>query len=156
MIRLTRLNHVPLVLNSDLIEHVEVTPDTVITLTTGQKLMVLESAEEVTDRVIAFASSAEQNGFDVIIAVAGMAAHLPGVIAAKTVLPVIGVPLPTSEIRGVDSLLAIVQMPGGIPVATMAIGKAGVKNAALLAVEILARNDEALLEKLREYRKNLV
>jgi len=114
------------------------------------------SAHRSLDRVIAFASSAEQNGFDVIIAVAGMAAHLPGVIAAKTVLPVIGVPLPTSEIRGVDSLLAIVQMPGGIPVATMAIGKAGVKNAALLAVEILARNDEALLEKLREYRKNLV
>jgi 5-(carboxyamino)imidazole ribonucleotide mutase len=113
------------------------------------------SAHRSLDKVSAFASSAEENGFEVIIAVAGMAAHLPGVIAAKTVLPVIGVPLPTSDIKGMDSLLAIVQMPGGIPVATMAIGKAGVKNAALFAVAILARREKLLLKKLQKYRESI-
>ncbi|MFA5645015.1 MAG: 5-(carboxyamino)imidazole ribonucleotide mutase [Candidatus Ratteibacteria bacterium] len=113
------------------------------------------SAHRSLDKVSAFASSAEENGFEVIIAVAGMAAHLPGVIAAKTVLPVIGVPLPTSDIKGMDSLLAIVQMPGGIPVATMAIGKAGVKNAALFAVAILARREKSLLKKLQKYRESI-
>jgi 5-(carboxyamino)imidazole ribonucleotide mutase len=113
------------------------------------------SAHRSLDKVSAFASSAEENGFEVIIAVAGMAAHLPGVIAAKTVLPVIGVPLPTSDIKGMDSLLAIVQMPGGIPVATMAIGKAGVKNAALFAVAILARREKPLLKKLQKYRESI-
>ena len=113
------------------------------------------SAHRSLDKVSAFASSAEENGFEVIIAVAGMAAHLPGVIAAKTVLPVIGVPLPTSDIKGMDSLLAIVQMPGGIPVATMAIGKAGVKNATLFAVAILARREKPLLKKLQKYRESI-
>jgi len=91
------------------------------------------SAHRTLDETISFAEKAEEAGYEVIIAAAGMAAHLPGVIAAKTILPVIGVPLPTSEIKGVDALLSIIQMPTGVPVATMAIGKAGVKNAALLS-----------------------
>ncbi len=102
---------------------------------------------------IEFARNAEVNGFKVIIAGAGMAAHLPGVIAANTSLPVIGVPLPTSELNGVDALYSIVQMPPGIPVATVAIGKAGAINAAVLAVEILALQDEGLRVKLEDFRK---
>lgn len=102
---------------------------------------------------IEFARNAEANGFKVIIAGAGMAAHLPGVVAANTTLPVIGVPLPSSELNGVDALYSIVQMPPGIPVATVAIGKAGAVNAAVLAVEILALQDEELKKKLEEFRK---
>lgn len=102
---------------------------------------------------IEFARSAESNGFKVIIAGAGMAAHLPGIIAANTTLPVIGVPLPSSELNGVDALYSIVQMPPGIPVATVAIGKAGAINAAVLAVEILALQNEELRKKLEEFRK---
>lgn len=102
---------------------------------------------------IEFARNAESNGFKVIIAGAGMAAHLPGVIAANTTLPVIGVPLPASELNGVDALYSIVQMPPGIPVATVAIGKAGAINAAVLAVEILALQDEELKRKLEEFKK---
>lgn len=102
---------------------------------------------------IEFARSAESNGFKVIIAGAGMAAHLPGIIAANTTLPVIGVPLPSSELNGVDALYSIVQMPPGIPVATVAIGKAGAMNAAVLAVEILALQNEELRKKLEEFRK---
>ncbi|CUS96025.1 5-(carboxyamino)imidazole ribonucleotide mutase [Candidatus Kryptobacter tengchongensis] len=102
---------------------------------------------------IEFARSAESNGFKVIIAGAGMAAHLPGIIAANTSLPVIGVPLPSSELNGVDALYSIVQMPPGIPVATVAIGKAGAINAAVLAVEILALQNEELRKKLEEFRK---
>ncbi|CUU02129.1 5-(carboxyamino)imidazole ribonucleotide mutase [Candidatus Kryptobacter tengchongensis] len=102
---------------------------------------------------IEFARSAESNGFKVIIAGAGMAAHLPGIIAANTSLPVIGVPLPSSELNGVDALYSIVQMPSGIPVATVAIGKAGAINAAVLAVEILALQNEELRKKLEEFRK---
>jgi len=102
---------------------------------------------------IEFARSAESNGFKVIIAGAGMAAHLPGIIAANTTLPVIGVPLPSSELNGVDALYSIVQMPSGIPVATVAIGKAGAINAAVLAVEILALQNEELRKKLEEFRK---
>lgn len=113
------------------------------------------SAHRSIDKTTAFAETAEENGFEVIIACAGMAAHLPGVIAAKTILPVIGVPLPTSDIRGMDSLLAIVQMPSGVPVATMAIGKAGVKNAAILAAEILARKNPAVRERLKAYKESL-
>jgi 5-(carboxyamino)imidazole ribonucleotide mutase len=118
------------------------------------EVMVM-SAHRTLDKTMEFAQDAEKNGFGVIIACAGMAAHLPGVIAAKTLLPVIGVPLPTSDIKGMDALLAIVQMPSGVPVATMAIGKAGVKNAAILAVQILSGNDEALKEKLRQYKLSL-
>ena len=113
------------------------------------------SAHRSLDKTMEFAETAEENGFEVIIACAGMAAHLPGVIAAKTILPVIGVPLPTSDIRGMDSLLAIVQMPSGVPVATMAIGKAGVKNAAILAAEILARKNPAVRERLKAYKESL-
>ncbi len=102
---------------------------------------------------IEFARNAHLNGFKVIIAGAGMAAHLPGVVAANTTLPVIGVPLPASELNGVDALYSIVQMPPGIPVATVAIGKAGAINAAVLAVQILAIEDENLGRKLEEFRK---
>jgi 5-(carboxyamino)imidazole ribonucleotide mutase len=118
------------------------------------EVMVM-SAHRSLDKTMDFAQNAETDGYSVIIACAGMAAHLPGVIAAKTVLPVIGVPLPTSDIRGMDALLAIVQMPSGVPVATMAIGKAGVKNAAILAVQILALQDEVLKEKLKQYKLSL-
>jgi 5-(carboxyamino)imidazole ribonucleotide mutase len=102
---------------------------------------------------IEFARNAHLNGFKVIIAAAGMAAHLPGVIAANTTLPVIGVPLPSSELNGVDALYSIVQMPAGIPVATVAIGKPGAINSAVLAVQILALEDEGLKKKLEEFRK---
>lgn len=91
-------------------------------------------------------------GTKVVIAAAGMAAHLPGVVASQTTLPVIGVPLSGSDLRGMDSLLSIVQMPSGIPVATVAIGKAGAANAAILSAEILAINDNAIREKLVAFR----
>ncbi len=99
-----------------------------------------------------FAQSAEGRGVQVIIAGAGGAAHLPGMTAAHTVLPVLGVPVQTAALNGLDSLLSIVQMPGGVPVATLAIGKAGAINAALLAVSILATSRPDLREKLRAFR----
>jgi 5-(carboxyamino)imidazole ribonucleotide mutase len=99
-----------------------------------------------------FASTAESRGLEVIIAAAGGAAHLAGVIAAHTVLPVLGVPMKSDALNGLDSLLAIVQMPAGIPVGTLAIGKAGAINAALFAVAILANNRPELKKKLREFR----
>jgi 5-(carboxyamino)imidazole ribonucleotide mutase len=111
------------------------------------------SAHRSPDATADFAKNAEKNGFDLIIAAAGMAAHLPGFVAANTTLPVIGVPLAASEMRGVDALYSIVQMPPGIPVATVAIGSAGAKNAAVLAAEILALNDGKLKESLQEFRK---
>ncbi|HNS32051.1 MAG TPA: 5-(carboxyamino)imidazole ribonucleotide mutase [bacterium] len=117
--------------------------------------VMVMSAHRSLDKTMEFAQNAEADNFAVIIACAGMAAHLPGVIAAKTLLPVIGVPLPTSDIKGIDALLAIVQMPSGVPVATMAIGKAGVKNAAILALQILSLDNEVLKEKLREYKLSL-
>ena len=117
--------------------------------------VLVMSAHRTIDKVVEFSKGAEENGFGVIIACAGMAAHLPGVIAAKTLLPVIGVPLPTSDIRGMDALLAIVQMPSGVPVATMAIGKSGVKNAAILSAQILSLNDEKLRARLKEYKESL-
>ena len=113
------------------------------------------SAHRTLDETVDFARNAESKGFGVIIACAGMAAHLPGVIAAKTTLPVIGVPLPTSDIRGIDALLAIVQMPSGVPVGTMAIGKAGIKNAALFSISVLALSDENLKKKLKKFRESL-
>lgn len=100
-----------------------------------------------------FAEGAEGRGVQVIIAGAGGAAHLPGMVAAQTLLPVIGVPVQSRALNGLDSLLSIVQMPAGIPVATVAIGDAGAKNAALLAVAILARSDAALAARLREFRE---
>jgi len=118
--------------------------------------VMIISAHRTLDKVVEFSQNAEENGFGVIIACAGMAAHLPGVIAAKTHLPVIGVPLPTSDIRGIDALLAIVQMPSGVPVATMAIGRAGVKNAAILSAQILALEDTDIRAKLKKYKESLV
>jgi 5-(carboxyamino)imidazole ribonucleotide mutase len=100
----------------------------------------------------AFAKGAEGEGFDVIIAGAGGAAHLPGMIAAMTHLPVLGVPVQSKALSGLDSLLSIVQMPAGIPVGTLAIGEAGAKNAALMAAAILALNDEELSDRLQDWR----
>jgi 5-(carboxyamino)imidazole ribonucleotide mutase len=100
----------------------------------------------------AFAKGAEGEGFDVIIAGAGGAAHLPGMIASMTHLPVLGVPVQSKALSGMDSLLSIVQMPAGIPVGTLAIGEAGAKNAALLAAAILALADEELSERLQDWR----
>lgn len=112
------------------------------------------SAHRTPDVAAEFAEKAAGNGIEVIIAAAGMAAHLAGALAARTVLPVIGVPLAAQAgLGGVDALLSTVQMPPGVPVATMGIGKAGAKNAALLAVQILAIGDSALRENLLEYKK---
>lgn len=110
------------------------------------------SAHRTPDAAAEFAASARENGFGVIIAAAGMAAHLAGAIAARTTLPVIGIPCKSADLNGIDALLSTVQMPSGIPVATVAIG--GATNAALLAVQILAVSDEALQKKLDEKRKS--
>lgn len=112
----------------------------------------LVSAHRTPDWLYTFAETAIGRGIKVIIAGAGGAAHLPGMVAAKTILPVIGVPVPATHLQGLDSLLSIVQMPGGVPVATMAIGASGAKNAALLAAQILAINDPELGEKLQNFR----
>lgn len=112
------------------------------------------SAHRTPDEMFRYAETAAGRGLRVIIAGAGGAAHLPGMVAAKTVLPVIGVPVKTSGLNGLDSLLSIVQMPGGVPVATVAIGPAGATNAGLLAIQILALNDPALREKLAARREN--
>jgi len=114
----------------------------------------VSSAHRQPDETAEFVKRAEQNGYAIIIAAAGMAAHLPGVCASHTTLPVIGVPLEGSALNGVDALYSIVQMPAGIPVATVAIGSAGARNAAVLAAEILALNDSALKRKLGDFRKN--
>lgn len=110
------------------------------------------SAHRTPDLMFEFAANAAQNGFKVIIAGAGGAAHLPGMVAAKTTLPVLGVPVPSKHLNGQDSLLSIVQMPKGIPVATFAIGEAGAANAGLFAASILAHQDQALAEKLKSFR----
>jgi 5-(carboxyamino)imidazole ribonucleotide mutase len=114
----------------------------------------ISSAHRQPDETAAFVKGAADAGYGLIIAAAGMAAHLPGVAASHTTLPVIGVPLAGSELRGVDALYSIVQMPAGIPVATVAIGPAGAKNAAVLAAEILALSDETLTARLRAFRAN--
>ncbi|MDW2741832.1 5-(carboxyamino)imidazole ribonucleotide mutase [Atlantibacter subterraneus] len=111
------------------------------------------SAHRTPDKLFSFAESAQHNGYQVIIAGAGGAAHLPGMIAAKTLVPVLGVPVQSAALNGVDSLYSIVQMPRGIPVGTLAIGKAGAANAALLAAQILAQHDDALLARLAAWRK---
>ena len=110
------------------------------------------SAHRTPDLMFSFAETAMENGYQVIIAGAGGAAHLPGMVAAKTTLPVLGVPVPSKHLQGQDSLLSIVQMPRGIPVATFAIGEAGAVNAALFAVSVLANHDKALAKKLSEFR----
>lgn len=117
--------------------------------------MRISSAHRSPVRTMALAAEAADRGIRIIIAGAGMAAHLAGVVAAKTVLPVIGVPMPGGALNGVDALYSTVQMPGGIPVATMAIGKAGAKNAGIFAVQILALSDERLSQSLRDYRRDM-
>ncbi|MBC7785882.1 MAG: 5-(carboxyamino)imidazole ribonucleotide mutase [Methylophilaceae bacterium] len=110
------------------------------------------SAHRTPDLMFNFAENAAKNGFRVIVAGAGGAAHLPGMVAAKTILPVLGVPVPSKHLQGQDSLLSIVQMPKGIPVATFAIGEAGAANAGLFAVSILATHDVPLAGKLADFR----
>lgn len=110
------------------------------------------SAHRTPDLMFAFAENAQKNGYQIIIAGAGGAAHLPGMVAAKTTLPVLGVPVPSKHLQGQDSLLSIVQMPKGIPVATFAIGDAGAANAGLFAISILANQDADLAKKLAEFR----
>lgn len=112
------------------------------------------SAHRTPDLLFEFAKTAETRGIQVIIAGAGGAAHLPGMCASQTILPVLGVPVRTSALDGMDSLLSIAQMPGGIPVGTLAIGEAGAKNAALLAIAILANSQPDLKAKLRAFRSN--
>ena len=110
------------------------------------------SAHRTPDLLFEYAASAEQRGIEVIIAGAGGAAHLPGMIAAKTILPVLGVPVESKALQGIDSLLSIVQMPAGVPVGTLAIGKPGAINAALLAASIVAINRPDVRERLRAFR----
>ena len=110
------------------------------------------SAHRTPDLLFEYAEEAEGRGLRVIIAAAGGAAHLPGMLAAKTIVPVLGVPVPATMLQGIDSLLSIVQMPRGIPVGTLAIGKPGGANAALLAMQILAGTDEELRGRLRTWR----
>ena len=110
------------------------------------------SAHRTPDLMFEFAATAEANGYKVIIAGAGGAAHLPGMVAAKTALPVLGVPVPSRHLQGQDSLLSIVQMPKGVPVATFAIGEAGAANAGIFAASILAVTDSALAAKLQAFR----
>jgi 5-(carboxyamino)imidazole ribonucleotide mutase len=114
--------------------------------------VLVVSAHRTPEFMVQFAKDAVHNGYQIIIAGAGGAAHLPGMLASLTVLPVIGVPIRTSTLQGVDSLLSIVQMPAGVPVATMSIGPAGSKNAALYALRILALQDPALKERLELQR----
>lgn len=112
------------------------------------------SAHRTPDKLFHYAETAAERGLEVIIAGAGGAAHLPGMVAAKTAVPVLGVPVQSKALNGMDSLLSIVQMPAGIPVGTLAIGRAGAVNAALLAASIVANHDEEIRATLNEYRKN--
>jgi len=111
------------------------------------------SAHRTPDLLMEYADKARERGLQVIIAGAGGAAHLPGMLAAKTILPVIGVPVRSSHLNGLDSLLSIVQMPAGVPVATMSIGKSGARNAALMAASILALGDSELAERVQHFRQ---
>ncbi|WP_414678453.1 5-(carboxyamino)imidazole ribonucleotide mutase [Longimicrobium sp.] len=117
--------------------------------------MQVVSAHRTPDLMFRYAETAEERGIEVIIAGAGGAAHLPGMTAAKTTLPVIGVPVLSSTLNGIDSLLSIVQMPRGVPVATVAIGKAGAANAGLLAARILGSRDPALRARLRDFAERM-
>jgi len=117
--------------------------------------LFLTSAHRSPERTSTFAREAAERGVKVVIVGAGAAAHLAGVIASQTHLPVIGVPIDATNLNGLDALLSTVQMPGGIPVATMAIGKAGAKNAAIMAIRILALQDDGLLRKLKDYFANM-
>ncbi len=124
--------------------------DTLATLGVPHEVQVV-SAHRTPDLLFEYAASAEQRGLQVIIAGAGGAAHLPGMVAAKTVLPVLGVPVQSRALNGLDSLLSIVQMPGGVPVGTLAIGVAGATNAALLAARLLGHADPAIREAVRAH-----
>jgi len=115
----------------------------------------LTSAHRSPERTAAFAKKASQRGIKIIIVGAGAAAHLAGVIASQSLLPVIGIPIDATALGGIDALLSIAQMPGGVPVATMAVGKAGARNAALLAIRILALEDDSLQKKLRLFIQNM-
>ncbi len=112
------------------------------------------SAHRTPDRMFEYAKNAESNGIKVIIAGAGGAAHLPGMVASITPLPVLGVPVESQSLKGMDSLLSIAQMPGGVPVGTLAIGKPGAKNAALLAAAVLGTSDSKIMQALKAYREN--
>lgn len=114
------------------------------------------SAHRTPQLMFEFAKHARQNGYDIIIAGAGGAAHLPGMVASMTTLPVIGVPIESKSLKGLDSLLSIVQMPGGIPVATTAIGKSGAKNAGILAARMIGMTNNSVHENLENYEKSLV
>lgn len=114
------------------------------------------SAHRTPEDMFTYAEEARERGLKTIIAGAGGAAHLPGMVASKTTLPVIGVPVQSKALQGLDSLLSIVQMPGGVPVATVAIGSSGAKNAGLLAAEMLGAFDEEIAIKLEDYRKQMV
>lgn len=133
-------------------ETLQSTADTLTTLAIPYEVKVV-SAHRTPDLLYEYASSAEERGLQVIIAGAGGAAHLPGMVAAKTLLPVIGVPIQSKTLQGVDSVLSILQMPAGIPVGTLAIGKAGAINAALYAAAILARQFPAIHQTLVNYRQ---
>ena len=117
--------------------------------------LTVSSAHRSPDRTQKYAVELEQRGVQVVIACAGAAAHLAGVIAAHTILPVIGVPIDSSPLNGLDALLSTSMMPAGVPVATMGIGKSGASNAAILAAQILARSDPEMAERLRNYKKQL-
>ena len=117
--------------------------------------MVIASAHRTPERAIRLASGAEEKGIEVIIAGAGMAAHLAGGIAAHTIIPVIGVPIDSPPLNGLDSLLSTVQMPPGVPVATMAIGRAGAKNAAILSAQIIGRKVPEVALRLKDYKKKM-
>jgi phosphoribosylaminoimidazole carboxylase PurE protein len=117
--------------------------------------MTISSAHRTPERTSRYVRTAQERGLKVLIAGAGAAAHLAGVVAAETTLPVIAVPIDSSSLQGLDALLAMVQMPAGIPVATMAIGKAGARNAGIFAVQILAAADADLARRLRDYKQEL-
>jgi len=118
--------------------------------------ITVSSAHRSPERTTKYAQSAIKKGIEVIIAGAGSAAHLAGIIAAETVLPVIGVPIDSSSLKGIDALLSTVQMPGGVPVATMAIGETGARNAGIFALEMLGISDKTIGARLRRYKKGLV
>ena len=115
----------------------------------------IASAHRSPERAIRIAAEAEKKGVEVLIAGAGMAAHLAGILAAHTILPVIGVPIDAMPLKGLDALLSTAQMPPGVPVATMAIGRAGAKNAAILAVQIIARKDRGVAKRLKTFKKQM-
>ena len=117
--------------------------------------LTVSSAHRSPERTHRYAAALEERGIQIVIACAGAAAHLAGVIAAQTILPVIGVPIDSSPLHGLDALLSTSMMPAGVPVATMGIGQSGASNAAVLAAQILARSDPALSEHLRKYKKQL-